>query len=89
MILWTRFSLDDCKIIILFCFLAPSFCVVFLSALIQSLTYKLDDFVNDTISTRRDDYIRPVDWCFPVNTKHLYNIYKTSAQRLRRWSNIV
>ena len=24
----------------------------------------------------------------PANTKHLYNIYTTSAQRLRRWSNI-
>ena len=25
----------------------------------------------------------------PVNTKHLYNICTTSAQRLRRWSNVV
>ena len=25
----------------------------------------------------------------PANTKHLYNICTTSAQRLRRWSNIV
>ena len=25
----------------------------------------------------------------PANTKHLYNMYTTSAQRLRRWSNIV
>ena len=25
----------------------------------------------------------------PANTKYLYNICKTSAQRLRRWSNIV
>ena len=25
----------------------------------------------------------------PANTNHLYNIYTTSAQRLRRWSNIV
>ena len=25
----------------------------------------------------------------PANTKHLNNIYTTSAQRLRRWSNIV
>ena len=25
----------------------------------------------------------------PTNTKHLYNIYTTSAQRLRRWSYIV
>ena len=25
----------------------------------------------------------------PVNTKHLYNICTASAQRLRRWSNIV
>ena len=25
----------------------------------------------------------------PANTKHLYNIYTTSAQRLRRWSNIL
>ena len=25
----------------------------------------------------------------PANTKHLYSIYTTSAQRLRRWSNIV
>ena len=25
----------------------------------------------------------------PANTKHLYNISTTSAQRLRRWSNIV
>ena len=25
----------------------------------------------------------------PVNTKHLYNIYTTSSQRRRRWSNIV
>ena len=24
-----------------------------------------------------------------ANTKHLYNIHTTSAQRLRRWSNIV
>ena len=24
----------------------------------------------------------------PANTKHLYNIYTTSAKRLRRWSNI-
>ena len=24
----------------------------------------------------------------PTNTRHLYNIYTTSAQRLRRWSNI-
>ena len=27
-------------------------------------------------------------WQFPANTKHLYNIYTMSAQRLRRWSNI-
>ena len=26
---------------------------------------------------------------YPVSTEHLYNIYTTSAQRLRRWSNIV
>ena len=25
----------------------------------------------------------------PVYTKHLYNIYTTSAQCLRRWSNMV
>ena len=25
----------------------------------------------------------------PANTKHLHNICTTSAQRLRRWSNIV
>ena len=25
----------------------------------------------------------------PANTKHLHNIYTTSAQRLRRWLNIV
>ena len=25
----------------------------------------------------------------PANTKHLYNISTTSAQRLRRWANIV
>ena len=25
----------------------------------------------------------------PANTKHLYNICTTSAQRLRRWANIV
>ena len=25
----------------------------------------------------------------PANTNHLYNICTTSAQRLRRWSNIV
>ena len=25
----------------------------------------------------------------PINTKHLYNIYTTSAQRLRHWSNVV
>ena len=25
----------------------------------------------------------------PANTRHLYNIYTTAAQRLRRWSNIV
>ena len=25
----------------------------------------------------------------PENTKYLYNIYTTSSQRLRRWSNIV
>ena len=25
----------------------------------------------------------------PANTKHYYNICTTSAQRLRRWSNIV
>ena len=24
----------------------------------------------------------------PANTRHLYNIYTMSAQRLRRWSNI-
>ena len=24
----------------------------------------------------------------PANTRHLYNIYTTSAQRLRRWSII-
>ena len=24
----------------------------------------------------------------PANTRHLYGIYTTSAQRLRRWSNI-
>ena len=30
-------------------------------------------------------------WVGPPSkhTKHLYNIYTTSAQRLRRWSNIV
>ena len=27
-------------------------------------------------------------WYCPANTRHLYNIYTTSAQRLRRWSNI-
>ena len=26
---------------------------------------------------------------YPANTKHLYNTCTTSAQRLRRWSNIV
>ena len=26
---------------------------------------------------------------YPANTKHLYDIYTTSAQRLRRWSKIV
>ena len=26
---------------------------------------------------------------YPANTKHLYNISTTSAQRLRRWPNIV
>ena len=26
---------------------------------------------------------------FPANTKHLYNIWTTPAQRLRRWSNFV
>ena len=26
---------------------------------------------------------------YPANTKHLHSICKTSAQRLRRWSNIV
>ena len=26
---------------------------------------------------------------YPANTNHLYNIYTMSAQRLRRWSNIV
>ena len=25
----------------------------------------------------------------PANTKRVFNIYTTSAQRLRRWSNIV
>ena len=25
----------------------------------------------------------------PVNTKHLYDIYTTPAQRLQRWTNIV
>ena len=28
-------------------------------------------------------------WTYPANTKHLYNICTTWAQRLRRWSNIV
>ena len=28
------------------------------------------------------------DMC-PEHTEHLYNIYTMSAQRLRRWSNIV
>ena len=28
-------------------------------------------------------------WTYPANTKHLYNICTTSAQRLRRWPNIV
>ena len=28
-------------------------------------------------------------YTYPVNTKQLYNICTTSAQRLRRWSNIV
>ena len=26
---------------------------------------------------------------YPANKKHVYNIYTTPAQRLRRWSNIV
>ena len=26
---------------------------------------------------------------YPANAKHLYNICATSAQRLRRWSNVV
>ena len=30
-----------------------------------------------------------MDGSTPVNTKHLYNICTTAAQRLRRWSNIV
>ena len=28
-------------------------------------------------------------WQIPANTKYVYNICTTSAQRLRRWSNIV
>ena len=28
-------------------------------------------------------------WCTPANTKHLHNIYTTSAPRLRGWSHIV
>ena len=28
-------------------------------------------------------------WLFPASTKRLHNICTTSAQRLRRWSNIV
>ena len=31
----------------------------------------------------------PDQLLFPANTKHLYSICTTSAQRLRRWSNIV
>ena len=27
--------------------------------------------------------------CNPANTKHLYKIYTTSAQRLRSWADIV
>ena len=31
----------------------------------------------------------PISYVIPANTKHLYNICTMSAQRLRRWSNIV
>ena len=34
-------------------------------------------------------YFMCIQHGFPANTKHLYNICTTSAQRLRRWSNIV
>ena len=34
-------------------------------------------------------WFRLTQECYPTNTKHSYNIYTTSAQRLRRWSSIV
>ena len=33
--------------------------------------------------------IQRVRCCLPADTKHLYNICTMSAQRFRRWSNIV
>ena len=33
--------------------------------------------------------ILDVNLLFPANTNHLYSICATSAQRFRRWSNIV
>ena len=43
----------------------------------QSLEWNIQILI---IQSRGDD---------PVNTKHLYNFYTTSNQRLRRWSIIV
>ena len=43
------------------------------------ISYELDKSDNSLLSI----------WHIPANTKHLYNICTTSAQRLRRWSNIV
>ena len=39
---------------------------------------------------KNDDTGDSLEICqIPANTKHLYDICTTSAQRLRRWSNIV
>ena len=41
-----------------------------------------------TITTHHFAHARLFFCVIPANTKHLYNIYTTSAQCLRRWPNI-
>ena len=55
---------------------------------IHFISFYLRHWPSHATSAAQHQYIPPYR-DFPANTKHLSNICTTSAQRLRRWSNIV
>ena len=48
-----------------------------------------DHRLDDAGPTLTQHWVNVVFDGYPASKKHLYNICTTSAQRLRRWSNIV